>query len=67
MPRTSQEDKRMANTPDFTVKNSIIQREGLRSRDKRPYNNITAPETVIEQENNSNDTKQVKAIIIILA
>ena len=57
----------MANTPDFTVENSIVRREGLRSGDKRPHDNITAPETVIERENDSNDAKRVKAMVAMLA
>jgi hypothetical protein len=67
IPRTSQEDRRMANTPDFTVGSSIARREGLRSGDKRPHDNIMAAETIVERENNSNDAKRVKAMLAMLA
>jgi hypothetical protein len=59
---TNSEDERMTNTPDFSVGNTVVWRDRLRSRDKRLHDGISALEA-----SESNDTKRLKSIMALIA
>ena len=62
LPGTNSEDQRMTNTPDFSVGNTVVWRDRLRSGDKRLHDGISASEA-----SESNDAKRLKSMMALIA